>query len=212
MTITAGLAALAFAITAAGPAAAAARRSRFRIPPRADQVIVVSAPNHDPADYLAMLHAYQRAGPRSPWRLVFGGWPAETGYGHLRDVRRERDGSTPTGVYAIGATMYGVDPRPSGLHYAYHRLACGDWWDEDPYSADYNRFVHVSCGVTPGSGIFLHSWVGGPTAGCVALSRARLLAVLRWLEPSTHPVIAIGTDGEIGIGLRPADSTERYAP
>jgi hypothetical protein len=26
---------------------------------------------------------------------------------------------------------------------------CGDWWDEDPYSSEYNQFVHVPCGTTP---------------------------------------------------------------
>src|SRR5262249_3707377 len=64
--------------------------------------------------------------------------------------RREGDHATPIGVYGIGATMYGIDPNPGGLHYLYHRLVCGDWWDEDPYSSTYSRFVHVSCGVTPG--------------------------------------------------------------
>jgi len=157
----------------------------------------------------------------------------ETGYGHLRDARHEGDGSTPTGVFGIGSTMYGNDPDPAGLHYAYHRLVCGDWWDENPYSPRYNRFVHVPCGITPGfasrseplwtekvayayfavirfnmdptiagrlapgSGIFLHSWVGGPTAGCVALPQSRLLDLLRWLRPAAHPVIEIGTDREV---------------
>ena len=45
--------------------------------------------------------------------------------------------------------MYGNDPNPGGLHDAYHQLVCGDWWDEDPYSPRYNRFVHVPCGTTP---------------------------------------------------------------
>jgi L,D-peptidoglycan transpeptidase YkuD (ErfK/YbiS/YcfS/YnhG family) len=80
---------------------------------------------------------------------VFGAWHVETGYGHLRDVRREGDGSTPTGIFGIGATMYGTKPDPGGLHYPYHQPVCGDWWDEDPYSMRYNRFVHVPCGVTP---------------------------------------------------------------
>jgi len=48
----------------------------------------------------------------------------------------------------IGTTMYDNEPDPGGLHYAYHRLVCGDWWDEDPYSSTYNRFVHVACGVS----------------------------------------------------------------
>jgi L,D-peptidoglycan transpeptidase YkuD (ErfK/YbiS/YcfS/YnhG family) len=137
-------------------------------------------------------------------------------------------------VFGIGPTMYGVDPRPSGLHYGYHRLACGDWWDEDPYSSQYNQFVHVGCGVTPafapgsealwtetvaytrfavidfntapiiggtaarGSGIFLHSWVGGATDGCVALQPTQLLRVLEWLRPADHPVIEIGINVRIG--------------
>lgn len=43
----------------------------------------------------------------------------------------------------------------------------------------------------PGSGIFLHNWVGRSTAGCVAVHRSRLLSLLRWLAPSRDPVIAI---------------------
>jgi L,D-peptidoglycan transpeptidase YkuD (ErfK/YbiS/YcfS/YnhG family) len=43
----------------------------------------------------------------------------------------------------------------------------------------------------PGSGIFLHNWIDRPTAGCVAVHRSRLLALLRWLAPSRRPVIAI---------------------
>ena len=80
---------------------------------------------------------------------MFGAWQAEIGSGELRDVRREGDHATPTGVYPFGLTIYGNQPNPGGLHEAYHRLVCGDWWDEDPYSAPYNRFVHVACGSTP---------------------------------------------------------------
>jgi L,D-peptidoglycan transpeptidase YkuD (ErfK/YbiS/YcfS/YnhG family) len=53
----------------------------------------------------------------------------------------------------------------------------------------------------PGSGIFFHSWVGGATAGCVALPESRLLAILRWLRPATHPVVEIGTDAEVKLRL-----------
>ena len=214
---------------------AATRNPRLAIPPSANQLIVVSSPTDDPPGYLATLRVYQRAGRASPWRLVFGPWEAETGSGHLLSAgtRREGDHATPIGVFGIASTMYGNQPNPGGLHYDYHRLACGDWWDEDPYSPQYNRFVHVPCGVTPGfaswseplwtetvaypyfavaqfnmnptrgganalgSGIFLHSWVGGATEGCVALSESQLLEVLRWLRPAKHPVIEIGTDAQV---------------
>jgi L,D-peptidoglycan transpeptidase YkuD (ErfK/YbiS/YcfS/YnhG family) len=170
---------------------------------------------------------------------VFPAWQTEIGSGELRDVRREGDHATPTGVYPFGLTIYGNEPNPGGLHDAYHHLVCGDWWDEDPYSALYNRFVHVTCGSTPafaswseplwtetraypylavidyndnptisgagapGSGIFLHAWMEGPTEGCVALHVPDLLRVLRWLEPADHPFIEIGTDAEVGHA-RPA--------
>lgn len=142
-------AAAAILFTAPAPAWAV----RLVIPRDADQLIVVSSPTGDPAppQDLATLRAYARSHPSSSWRLVYGPWPAETGSGHLvaGAQRHEGDRATPIGVFAFGATVYGNDPDPGGLHYRYHRLVCGDWWDEDPYSATYNRFVHVPCGVTP---------------------------------------------------------------
>jgi len=164
---------------------------------------------------------------------VFPAWTAEIGSDGLQAHRREGDGSTPTGVFAFGSTLYGIDPDPGGLHYRYHRLSCGDWWDEDPFSPHYNSFVEVPCSAqpsfaaqsealwtstvayryfavirfnmdpvrggadAPGSGIFLHVWVGSPTARCVALPEVRLLRVLRWLRPRADPMIEIGTTAQV---------------
>jgi L,D-peptidoglycan transpeptidase YkuD (ErfK/YbiS/YcfS/YnhG family) len=33
---------------------------------------------------------------------------------------------------------------------------------------------------------------GAPTAGCVAIDRGALVALLRWLDAGARPVIAIG--------------------
>jgi L,D-peptidoglycan transpeptidase YkuD (ErfK/YbiS/YcfS/YnhG family) len=131
--------------------AAEARAARLRIPPGVKQLVVVSSVTTDPSNYLATLRVYQRSGIRARWRRVLGPWASETGSGHLLSgaQRREGDHATPIGVYSFGATIYGNKPDPGGLHYRYHRLVCGDWWDEDPYSSEYSRFVHVPCGVTP---------------------------------------------------------------
>ncbi|MGY1603796.1 L,D-transpeptidase family protein [Geodermatophilus sp. SYSU D00815] len=53
---------------------------------------------------------------------------------------------------------------------------------------DYNR------GGTPGAGsaFFLHVTDGAPTAGCVAVDRGSMVALLRWLDPAARPLIAIG--------------------
>jgi len=55
---------------------------------------------------------------------------------------------------------------------------------------DYNRSP-VRQGA--GSAFFLHVTVGAPTAGCVSIDRADLVRILRWLRPSDHPRILIGT-------------------
>lgn len=116
-------------------------------------MVVVSSPTRDPSapGYLATLRTYARVNHGSAWRPVFGPWRAETGSGHLIAAaqRRAGDYATPIGVFGIGTTMYGNRPNPGGLHYAYHHLVCGDWWDEDPFSAQYNTFVHVPCSATP---------------------------------------------------------------
>lgn len=55
---------------------------------------------------------------------------------------------------------------------------------------DYNRAR------TPGAGsaIFLHVSNGRPTAGCVAVDQASLVALLQWLAPGAAPVIHIGVN------------------
>ena len=235
---------------AAAPARAASEPysgPSFSIPTSARQLIVVSSRRYDPVDFLANFRTFERADPTSPWKRVFPTWKAEIGSGGLLDMRREGDHATPTGTYPLGLTMYGNSPNPGGLHTPYHQLACGDWWDEDPYSSQYNQFVHIACGFTPtfaawsealwtetdaypyfavidfnddptdsgteapGSGIFLHAWVWGPTEGCVALHVPSLLRVLRWLQPADHPVIEIGTDTEVG-SLPPASALPARRP
>ena len=81
-------------------------------------------------------------------RRVLGPWRARVGYHGLSARHREGDGTTPTGTFAIGPTVYGLDPNP-GVRLGYHRLRCGDWWDEDPSSPTYNSFRHLACGASP---------------------------------------------------------------
>jgi len=81
-------------------------------------------------------------------RQVAGPWPAHVGRNGLSSRHREGDGTTPLGTFPIGPDAYGVAPDP-GTPLGYHRLVCGDWWDEDPASPTYNRFRHVACGSSP---------------------------------------------------------------
>jgi L,D-peptidoglycan transpeptidase YkuD (ErfK/YbiS/YcfS/YnhG family) len=191
----------------------------------ASQLITVDAPVQ--ATTSATLTTWQRSG--KCWVVAGGPWSARLGYNGISDHHNEGDGTTPSGAYGIGPVVYGNGPNP-GVHYLYHPLVCGDWWDEDPSSPQYNTFQHVTCGTVPpfggnsenlrlppkayqnfafieyntspvvpgrGSAVFLHDDVGGPTNGCISLPPSDLATVLRWLQPTSGPLIVIGSDAEI---------------
>jgi L,D-peptidoglycan transpeptidase YkuD (ErfK/YbiS/YcfS/YnhG family) len=81
-------------------------------------------------------------------RRVAGPWRARVGYQGVSTHHREGDGTTPLGTYRLGPVVYGLAPNP-GTRFRYHRLRCGDWWDEDPGSPSYNEFRHLRCGTKP---------------------------------------------------------------
>lgn len=111
---------------------------------KATQLVSVVAPSA--RSTVASLTLWRRSG--ACWRRVAGPWRARVGRSGVSARHREGDGTTPAGSFAIGATMYGVAPDP-GVRFRYHRLVCGDWWDEDPASPGYNRFRHLACGARP---------------------------------------------------------------
>jgi L,D-peptidoglycan transpeptidase YkuD (ErfK/YbiS/YcfS/YnhG family) len=115
-------------------------------PAGSTQLVTVTAP---PGSTTAMLRFFERRG--HCWRLVAGPWRARLGRSGLSSRKREGDGATPTGTFHFGATIYGVAADP-GVRFRYHRLRCGDWWDEDPRSPSYNEFRHVACAARPSFG------------------------------------------------------------
>ncbi len=124
----------------------------------------------------ASLALWERTG--GCWQRVAGPWQARLGRSGLSDRKREGDGATPTGAYPLGPTVYGIAPNP-GVRTAYHRLVCGDWWDEDPYSSTYNTFRHLPCGAAPPFG-------GGTEALWQATVAYQQFAVV---EYNTHPAV-----------------------
>jgi L,D-peptidoglycan transpeptidase YkuD (ErfK/YbiS/YcfS/YnhG family) len=82
------------------------------------------------------------------WHEVAEPWAAWLGGRGTSPAKREGDLRTPTGIFGFLRPLYGVAASP-GVHYAYRRVVCGDWWVEDPASPYYNRFRHVRCGSTP---------------------------------------------------------------
>ncbi len=116
------------------------------------------------------------------------------------------------------------DPGNPATYNTYQPSSWGTWssrWTEKlqqmgaqyryVVSIAYNRPVmsmsrtarpHAAPGVRlhGGGGIFLHvngTKLGGATAGCVSVPRASMRALLRWLDPTKTPVIAMGARAAI---------------
>jgi L,D-peptidoglycan transpeptidase YkuD (ErfK/YbiS/YcfS/YnhG family) len=130
--------------TAPPPACPSTLAGQLASTGNAAQLITVDTPSY--TSTTATVALWQRSG--RCWTEAAGPWTAWVGTRGVSDHHREGDGTTPTGAYGIGAVMYGIASDP-GVHYQYHQLVCGDWWDEDPSSPQYNTFQHVPCGTNP---------------------------------------------------------------
>lgn len=187
----------------------------------ATQVISVTSPS------ASAVHATVRAFHKTStgWHQVFGPWSAWTAGGGFAPPGKKREGDdrAPTGSYTI-SFMFGVDADP-GVHYRWRHAGPNDYWDDDPASPRYNLWTDIkqhSAGRDPepmddvpsyedgaainynakrvpgrGSAIFLHVTHHSPTTGCIALPRAKLLKLLRWLRPADHARIIMGTTANV---------------
>jgi D-alanyl-D-alanine dipeptidase len=233
----------AVAAGASGAVAAAAA-----IPAATRQLIVAKVDDWD--DVTAELARFERTAGGA-WRQVGRAWPAVIGArgsawgrglhgpgaptGRTGPEKREGDGKSPAGLFALGGS-FGYAPRPPGGARAPYTQVDDGWvcvddarsshynavLDGDGVAADWSstevmrrrddlyRWVVVvehNREAAPGAGscIFLHVWrgSGSGTAGCTAMERADIEAVLAWLDPAARPVFALLPSGEYA-GLRSA--------
>jgi hypothetical protein len=63
--------------------------------------------------------------------------------------KREGDGRTPAGAFALGS-IYGNDPRlPDGADFPYHQVTALDAWPDDPKNSFYNQHVTMDAAHPP---------------------------------------------------------------
>jgi L,D-peptidoglycan transpeptidase YkuD (ErfK/YbiS/YcfS/YnhG family) len=141
----------------------------------------------------------------------------------LPDLKREGDGRTPSGVYALKYTFGYLPAIDTKMHY--FQTTEDDVWVDDADSIDYNQWLKrghtkaasfedmrrkdimykyvivIAYNTNPvirgiGSAIFFHVWKkkGKPTAGCIAMSEENIISILNWLDPSRKPLVIIGTE------------------
>lgn len=180
------------------------------------QVVVVEAAV---GTTTATVSGWEREG--GVWRQVLPPAEAVVGRNGLapEGQKREGDGRTPSGVFALRRAFGYDETVETGL--LYRRVTERDFWIDESSSAQYNQWV---TGETPqvshevlrrdddlyryavvieyntdpvvsglGSAIFMHVWrgAGEPTAGCVAMAEDDLVNFLRWLDIRRHPVIIL---------------------
>jgi L,D-peptidoglycan transpeptidase YkuD (ErfK/YbiS/YcfS/YnhG family) len=174
------------------------------VPANARQVVLVTGSGVDSARSTAVLYERTDAG----WQAG-ATWQAHNAlHGWTRD-HHEGDLRSPVGVFTL-TDAGGLRPNP-GTDLPYDQssgfTAGGTGFDGEPLAGSFDYVVAINYNRTPGTspldwtrpmgedrggGIWLHVDHGGPTHGCVSLSRQHMKELLRDLDPSRHPVVVMG--------------------
>lgn len=181
-----------------------------KIPAQTDQVLLVSGDSRNSPDSTATLWTRTADGrwqPGSSWTAhnALKGWTPDH---HLDDLR------SPIGVYSL-SDAGGLKADP-GTRLPYHRdpdfTVSGKGFEGEDLQGsfdyvvaiDYNRVAGTSpldgrkpLGAAKGGGIWVHVDHGGPTHACVSLAEKDMVALLRELDPSAHPVIVMGDQASL---------------
>jgi L,D-peptidoglycan transpeptidase YkuD (ErfK/YbiS/YcfS/YnhG family) len=142
--------------------------------------------------------------------------------------KKEGDGRTPSGVFALKRTF--GHAQKIGSLMPYRQAGIEDIWVDDASAADYNHWVrkgettansfelmkreddcykygiiveYNTDPVVPGAGsaIFIHVRRGEdtPTLGCIALAESDMLKLLGWLNPKAEPLVVLGTREDLPL-------------
>jgi L,D-peptidoglycan transpeptidase YkuD (ErfK/YbiS/YcfS/YnhG family) len=179
--------------------------TRRQIPAASKQVLVVSGAGKKSSRSRATF--YRRTG--RGWKAVSATWTARNGHRGWSANHRLGDLRSPIGVFSItdaGGKLPDVGSRlpysrspnftASGIGIAGEPL---DGAFDYVIAINYNRRIGKSPidkvrpeGKAKGGGIWLHIDPGGPTQGCVSLSKAHMRSLLKTFDPAKKPVIVMG--------------------
>ncbi|WP_254885661.1 hypothetical protein [Streptomyces sp. NA02950] len=201
-------------------------RTRAELPDDSDQVVVVSGTGRNSSLSTAVLYERVEAdeenhGTRrgtgdagAAWRAG-ASWMAHNGLRGWTDRHHQGDLRSPIGVF--GLTDAGGRRKDPGTALPYHHAKRaftihGSGSEGEPLSGSFGYVVAINynrrAGVSPldpvrpmgwnrGGGIWLHVDHGGPTQGCVSLSRKNMKNLLLTLDPRRHPVVVMGDSASL---------------
>ncbi|MEZ0091540.1 L,D-transpeptidase family protein [Streptacidiphilus sp. EB129] len=176
-----------------------------QIPANTDQVLLVTGTAKDANTGTAVLYTRTADGSWLPGTA----WASHNAKDGWTTDHQEGDLHSPIGVFSL-TDAGGLDANPGTklpyLHSsAFQALGTGFEGESLADAFDYVvaiNYNHVPgtsplspdrpMGASKGGGIWVHVDHGGPTHGCVSLSKADMAELLRDLDPSKHPVIVMG--------------------
>ncbi|WP_406296479.1 L,D-transpeptidase family protein [Streptomyces sp. NBC_00624] len=175
-----------------------------RIPAHTRQVVLVRGAARNSASSKVVL--YERVD--DGWRPG-AVWAAHNAYKGWTDEHYAGDLHSPVGVFAL--TDAGGRLADPGTKLPYHHSGAffisGTGFEGEPLAGafdyviaiNYNRQPGTSpmngaqpMGANRGGGIWIHVDHGGPTRGCVSLSKTHMKQLLQALDPADHPVVVMG--------------------
>lgn len=175
------------------------------IPGESRQVLVVTGTDRDSSTSAAALYERSTTG----WKLTAGPWAARNALRGWASDHRIGDLRSPIGVYTL-TDAGGLLPDP-GSHLPYNQSSgfhlTGHGYEGEPLAGSFDYVVAINYnrkpGTTPldwtrpwgadkGGGIWVHVDHGGPTQGCVSISRTHMRQLLKALDPALVPVIIMG--------------------
>ncbi|MEU1255057.1 L,D-transpeptidase family protein [Streptomyces chartreusis] len=174
------------------------------VPAEARQAVVVTGEGRDSANSEVVLYERSDIGWEAGAR-----WPAHNALRGWTDHHRAGDLRSPVGVYTL--TDAGGLLRDPGTRLPYDHgvgfTANGTGFEGEPLAGSFDYVIAINYnrkpGTTPldwtrplgagrGGGIWLHVDHGGPTQGCVSISREHMRELLRALHPDRDPVVVMG--------------------
>jgi L,D-peptidoglycan transpeptidase YkuD (ErfK/YbiS/YcfS/YnhG family) len=174
------------------------------VPAKSGQAVIVRAPSMSSTTNTVTLWTRTAAG----WRQLDTSMPGHNGERGWSAHRTSGDLKTPTGVYSLTAAG-GRLPNPGTSepyeHNASYFRTNGRFLGHSTVGVfdyvvaiDFNRVPGSPVSSTaepkgegPGSAIWLHVDNGAATLACVTVSKQNMVTILRWLDPSQHPVIVL---------------------
>lgn len=182
-------------------------RTMAKVPPSTRQVVLVTGQGANSSE--STVRVYERTPAEAGWTPATPAWPAHnalrgwTPDHHLDDLR------SPIGVFTLTAAGGRLANPGTSLPYTRSAdfTALGTGFEGEPLTGTFDYVVAIDYNHVPGTspldlarplgedrggGIWLHVDHGGPTHGCVSLSRADMAALLRALDQAGHPVVVMG--------------------